>query len=152
LQPLPGQRVGEDFRVYYVAGRLAWRAGDRTLYAPQLVPDAAVPGQLVIENPQLRFADSASALAELGRAVGVRRVLNYLYPPTFATLLSPLSHIPLRPATIVWRELNVVLLFATGLLALSLARAAAARPRDWLEVIMVFVAATFFLRYLDGQL
>jgi hypothetical protein len=68
-------------------------------------------------NPQLKFADPNTVFAQTASAHGIPRVMLYIYPPTLADLLTPLTFFPPAGALIAWNVLNVAMIvLASGLL------------------------------------
>jgi hypothetical protein len=68
-------------------------------------------------NPQLKFAEPTTVFAQTASAHGIPRVMLYIYPPTLADLLTPLTLFPPAAALIVWNLLNLaMILLVSGLL------------------------------------
>jgi hypothetical protein len=86
-----------DFEVYYTAASLVRANLNLHLY------DDADRGV----DPQLRFADEHTVFAEAARAHGIDRVNLYVYPPTLADLVVPLTFFSISKATIIWNLLNL---------------------------------------------
>jgi hypothetical protein len=95
-----------DFEVYYTAATLVRNNLDIHVY------DDAGSGQ----DPQLRFADESTTFAQKARELGIDSLRLYVYPPTLADLMVPLTVIPLRRAEIVWQWLNFLALVGTALM------------------------------------
>ena len=68
-------------------------------------------------NPQLRFADPSTVFAQTASAHGIPAVMLYIYPPTLADLMVPLTVFPPAAALIVWNLLNLAMIvLISGLL------------------------------------
>ena len=67
-------------------------------------------------DPQLRRADVHSAFAEHALAVGIDQAQLYVYPPTLAYMLVPITFFRISIASIIWKLINLAALVGTGLL------------------------------------
>ena len=94
-----------DFHDYYFAAEMVHSNPRANLY------EGATQG-----NPQLRSAPPHSEIARRARQAGFDDIELYLYPPLFADLLTPLTHLPLAIAAKGWRLLNLSIVFACVLL------------------------------------
>ena len=119
-----------DFEVYFTAAALVRDNQDIHVY------DDAGNGQ----DPQLRFADEATAFAPQGHELGIDSLRLYVYPPTLADLLVPLTLVSLQRAEILWQWLN---LLALAGIALMLARMVGLKILS----IGTLLIATFLLIY-----
>ena len=100
----------EDFRVYETAATLVREHRSPVIY------DGADTGV----DPQVRDADPTTAFAAEARKIGIPEVRLYVYPPTLADLLVPISLLPARPAGYAWIVLNMLGLGVFFFLALRL--------------------------------
>ncbi len=67
-------------------------------------------------NPQLVVANPATTFARTAREHGIPTVMLYLYPPTMADLLVPLTVFSPPVAFVLWNMLNSVLLLAASIM------------------------------------
>lgn len=118
--------TGSSFAVYYTAATLVRSHMNLDVY------DGIKPGV----NPQLEVADPATAFACTAKAHGIPHVMLYLYPPTFADLMVPLTFFSPAVAFIVWDILNVVMLLVTSFL---LTRMLDIRAPVWASLVAVFL-------------
>ena len=95
-----------DFEVYYTAATLVRDNLDIHVY------DDAGTGQ----DPQLRFADESTTFAQKAHELGIDSLRLYVYPPTLADLMVPLTVVSLRRAEIIWQWLNLLALAGTALM------------------------------------
>jgi alpha-1,2-mannosyltransferase len=95
-----------DFEVYYTAATLVRDNLDIHVY------DGAGSGQ----DPQLRFADESTTFAQKAHELGIDSLRLYVYPPTLADLMVPLTVVPLRRAEIIWQGLNLLALAGIALM------------------------------------
>jgi hypothetical protein len=91
---------GSDFSVYYTAACLV-----RSNMSLQIYDEAARD-----INSQVVFADPNTVFARTAGAHGIPRVHLYVYPPTLADLLVPLTAFPHTAALIVWELLSLTML------------------------------------------
>lgn len=62
-------------------------------------------------NPQRLFADPKTVWAQTAFAHGIyRHITLYIYPPTLADLIVPLTALPFSAALIVWYVLNILMI------------------------------------------
>jgi hypothetical protein len=122
-----------DFAAYYVAGKVTAEEKRPVLYYP------ATGSQY--SNPTGRHVDPSTEWASVGRAQGFGVTQHYIYPPLFALLISPLTHVPPRSAYIIWRQINLALLLLTLVLALKSADTEFSWP---IFLIMAIAALSFF--------
>jgi len=99
--------VGEDFSIYYVAGKVALGHGDRTLYYP-----ADDGGKLSFRN-LLDAVPRQTAWGRIAAASGFQTTGRFMAPPFTALLAAPLTLLPPRTALLVWRLTSVLLLTAS---------------------------------------
>lgn len=97
--------VGTNFQMYYTA---AWLVRDGMTVHIYDVVDRNT-------NPQLLFADPSSLWARTAHAHGISRITLYLYPPTLADLVVPLTLLPVSAAFAVWNILNLFMLLGMSL-------------------------------------
>ena len=90
-----------DFLVYYTAGLVA-RQDDNRLYSYRETADPNNPEKTIVVNPQLDIANPDSPYARVAKDVTKASLNQYLYPPFFALLVSPLTHLPFQIAVPVW--------------------------------------------------
>ena len=95
-----------DFLVYYTAASLV-----RSNLSPHIYDDADTG-----VDPQLRSASENTCLATAARARGIDKVMLYVYPPTLADLLVPLSFLPAPAAVIAWTLVNLIALLCVAFL------------------------------------
>jgi len=57
-----------------------------------------------------------SAIAEHALAIGIDNVQLYVYPPTLAYMLVPLTFFGISAASIIWKIVNVAALIGSGLI------------------------------------
>ncbi len=100
-----------DFRDYYFAAEMVRDNPRANLY------EGATEG-----NPQLRSAPPQSQIAQRARHAGFDDIELYLYPPLFADLLTPLTHLPLPVAAQAWRLLNLAVVLGSVLLLARMLR------------------------------
>lgn len=96
--------VGEDFPIYYTAGKVALARGDRTLYYP--APDG---GKVSIRD----LLDTVPRQTEWGRiaaASGFHSTARFMAPPFTALLAAPMTVLRPRTALLLWRLASVLLL------------------------------------------
>ena len=94
-----------DFPVYYVAGLVARGEDDKNLYSYRETDDPESPGEKSVINPQLDYANPNSTYARIAENT-TKVELQYLYPPFFALLISPLTYLPFQIAAQVWYVLT----------------------------------------------
>ena len=115
-----------DFPVYYTA---AWLV--RTDLNVHIYDEA----QLNID-PIYGSADPHSVFARTAAAHGIPIVSRYIYPPTLADLMVPLTVLPHRQALVAWHLVNFLLLLATSIL---LARMLGVRLRGQIALVAVLL-------------
>lgn len=96
----PRHETGTNFQMYYTAACLVRDGMSVHIYD---VVDQN-------KNPQLLFADPSSVWARTARAHGISRITLYLYPPTLADLIVPLTLLPVSAAFAVWTVLNLLMI------------------------------------------
>ena len=101
-----------DFEVYFTAAALVRDNQDIHVY------DDAGNGQ----DPQLRFADESTAFAHKAHELGIDSLRLYVYPPTLADLLVPLTLVSLQRAEILWQWLNLLALAGIALMLSRMVR------------------------------
>jgi hypothetical protein len=87
-------------------------------------------------NPQLEVADPTTVFALTAKNHGIPSVMLYLYPPTFADLLVPLTAFSPTVAFIIWDILNLIMLLATSAI---LTRLFKIRAPGWTGLVTVFL-------------
>lgn len=92
--------TGANFEMYYTAACLVRSNMSAHIY------DVVGPNT----NPQNLFADPTSVWARTAHAHGISRVTLYVYPPTLADLLVPLSIFSASTALVVWYLLNLLMI------------------------------------------
>ncbi len=96
----PSSETGTNFEMYYTAACLV--RSNMSVHIYDVVDQNT--------NPQNLYADPASVWAQTAQAHGISRITLYVYPPTLADLLVPLSVLPASAALIVWYGLNVLMI------------------------------------------
>ena len=89
-----------DFYVYYTAASLVRSSMSLHIY------DGAERNT----NPQLILANPATVYAQTANAHGISEVMLYLYPPTLADLVLPLTVLSPSAAFIAWTVLGFVMM------------------------------------------
>jgi hypothetical protein len=95
-QSWPSSENGAAFAVYYTAASLVRSNMDPHIY----------DGSERHINPQLMFADPNTVFARTAGAHGISTVMLYIYPPTLADLLVPLTLFSPATALIIWNLLT----------------------------------------------
>jgi hypothetical protein len=96
-----------DFQVYETAAHLVREHRSIDIYS----------GATAGEDPQKKDANPQSPFSEEARMIGINRVQLYLYPPTLADLLVPLTYLSTKHAGFAWTIINLLcLLSSIGLL------------------------------------
>lgn len=135
-RPGPATVSGEDFPIYYVAGKVARSPGDRMLYYP-----ASDGRQLSIRN-LLDPVPQDTPWAQLAHSVGFQSTGRFMAPPFTALLAAPLTRMPPRTALLFWRLASTLMLVLAIYLTCGLTEA------NWhlsgLFVIGVAAAFSFF--------
>jgi hypothetical protein len=96
----PPYETGFDFSMYYTAACLVRSNMSMHIYD---VVDRDT-------NPEIISADPKTVFAQTAHAHGIPRIALYLYPPTLADLLVPLTALSPSAALIVWRALDVLMI------------------------------------------
>ena len=117
---------GSSFSVYYTAACLVRSNMNLHLYDGV---ERNVNPQLIVANPTTTFARTASAH-------GIPRVMLYLYPPTIADLLVPLTVFSPAVAFIVWDMLNLAMILAASVMLTQMLRI---RSPGWAGLVAVFL-------------
>jgi hypothetical protein len=89
-----------NFFIYYTAADFVRSNESIHIY------DAIDPGT----NPEIIFADSNTVWAQRMISFGISRTSLYLYPPTLADLMVPLTLLSPSAALIVWNVLGVLMI------------------------------------------
>ncbi len=92
--------TGTNFQMYYTAACLVRSGMSTHIYD---VVDRNT-------NPQLLFADPNTVFAQTAHAHGITRITLYLYPPTLADLVLPLTVLPPSAALLLWNALGLLML------------------------------------------
>ncbi len=95
-----------DFKVYLTAAQLVREHKGAEIY------NGADTGR----NPQMQPAPSGGIFQRTAAAMGIPRVDLYLYPPTLADMLVPLTLLSVRHACDAWLALNILALFLAAML------------------------------------
>lgn len=115
-----------DFQAYYIAGLVARNAGDRRLYSYRETFDPTNPGEKIIVNPQLDFADPNSIFGQTAKAAfspasgDTTGITQCLYPPFFSILMSPLTHLPYKIAAQIWYLLSFLFVWLSVFLTVKM--------------------------------
>lgn len=120
----------DDFDVYYTAASLIRDHASGGIYT------GADAGQ----DPQLRIADRDTAFAAQARTLGINSVQLYLYPPTLAYAMLPVSLCRHELAAIIWKLVNFCAVFA---IAAMLAKALGEKVFSLVGVAIVFLMFIF---------
>jgi hypothetical protein len=122
-----------DFPVFYLGGKVALQRGATPLYNP---PADRSQGYTLL----YAAADNATPWAQMARANGFPRILQFINPPPCALLMAPLAMMPWQWGYLIWQFLAIILTAATVFLTLRLLPS---RPE--LETFaLIFAAACFF--------
>lgn len=115
----PGSDVNlADFRVYYTAGLVARSDGDRRLYSYKETPSPDDPYRTIVINPQLQFADRDTTFGRIDNVA--QSGMQYLYPPIFALIISPITILSPEQAIVAWHLLLFVFACAAVVLTVKL--------------------------------
>jgi hypothetical protein len=125
----PCIETGSNFEMYFTAALLVRGNLSRHIYD---VIDRDT-------NPEVLFADRNSVFAQTARAHGIYRNTLYLYPPTLADLLVPLTALSLSAALIVWNVLGVLMI-----VGLSVALTQTLDVKFWGSTALVAAAVLLF--------
>jgi hypothetical protein len=104
---------GADFCAYYIAGKFVSPHPVESLYQLPYYPDGRM--NLHAEVPVATGWHDASMQYQLPYSA------PFLYPPFFAVLMKPLSHLSYAAAFAVWSMLSTLLILVAVLLSLDLA-------------------------------
>lgn len=121
--------TGTNFEMYYTAASLV-RSGMSTHIYNVFDPNT---------NPQQLFADPNSIFAKTASAHGISRITLYLYPPTLADLIVPLTFLSPSSALIVWNIFNVLMM-----LAISFSLTRMLDIKFWGSTVLVAAAILLF--------
>ena len=125
-----------DFPVFYLSGKVALQRGATPLYYP---PADRSQGYTLL----YKYADGVTPWAQMARANGFPRILQYTNPPFSALLMAPLAMIRWQWAYIIWEILTIILTAAAVFLTLRLLPSG---PN--LEMFaMTFAAVCFFFPF-----
>ncbi|HLK31844.1 MAG TPA: glycosyltransferase family 87 protein [Terriglobales bacterium] len=132
-----------DFAVYYTAAKIAHQSGVMLYY-----PDFGS----VYSNPTGRHADPNTPWGQTAKSAGFSPVQNYIYPPFFALLVSPMAYLSPQMAYFIWRELNTLMLLAAVVFGLCCVGAELSLP----VAFLASVGAVSFFPFIEtaslGQL
>lgn len=121
--------TGTNFQMYYTAACLV-RGGMSTHIYDVVDPNT---------NPQQLFANPDSVFAQTARAHGFSRITLYLYPPTLADLIVPLTLLSASKAQILWDTFDILMI-----LGMSLALTRMLDIRFWGSTATVAAAILLF--------
>jgi hypothetical protein len=96
--------TGTNFSMYYTAACLVRSKMSKHIYD---VVDRNT-------NPENLFADPKTVFAQTAHAHGISRITLYLYPPTLADLVVPLTALSPPAALMVWHALEVLMILGMG--------------------------------------
>lgn len=134
-----------DFRVYYTAGLTA-RQADKRLYSYRETSDLLNPEKKIIVNPQLDFADPDSNFGRVSKTIFPAEsddaTMQYLYPPFFAGLISPLTHFSFENAAKIWYALTFLFVFLAVFLTVKIF------DEDYLTATVTAGAVTFLAEFI----
>jgi Glycosyltransferase family 87 len=114
--------VGEDFAIYYTAGKVARQVGDRQLYYPN-----RREGELSARNlldsiaPETRWGQTA-------QSSGFHTTGRFMAPPFTAILMEPLTLMSPQKALLIWRQASTLMLIAALYFILRLSGIAESWP------------------------
>ena len=120
----------DDFDVYFTAASLIRNHSSSYIY------NGADTGT----DPQLRIADRDTAFATEARALGIDAVQLYLYPPTLAYAMVPLTLFRLNVAATSWKLLNFCVIVA---IAAMIAKAMKEKILSLGSLAIVFLLLVF---------
>lgn len=129
----PAREVGEDFSIYYVAGKVARLEGDRTLYYPN------ADGQKLTVRNLLDPVPPDTAWTRVAEACGFHSTGRFMAPPFTALLAEPLTRMPPMLALLAWRLASTLFLVMAIYLSLVLFEG----TRHSLGLFVAAVAAGF---------
>jgi hypothetical protein len=121
---------GEDFNVYYTAALVARQHGGALIY------EGADDGV----DPQLRESLPNGVFLRTARSVGIPRIQLYVYPPTLADGLIPLTFFSRPVALGVWNLLNLLAVVLATVCILDLLRIPVFTWQSGLLLLCVFIA------------
>jgi alpha-1,2-mannosyltransferase len=125
-----------DFPVFYMGGKVALQRGATPLYNP---PADRRQGYTLL----FKYADEATPWAQLARANGFPRILQFTNPPFSALLMAPFALLPWQWAYLIWDIIILILTAAAIFLALQLFPSAS----NLETFALTFAAACFFLPF-----
>jgi hypothetical protein len=125
----PPSETGTNFSMYYTA---AWLVRSNMSMHIYDVVDRNT-------NPQTIFADPKTVFAQTAHAHGISRITLYLYPPTLADLIVPLTALSPSAALMVWHALDVLMI-----VGLSLALTQMLDVKFWGSTVLVAAAVLLF--------
>lgn len=156
----PSSEYGTNFQMYYTAACLVRNHQSIHIY-DAVSPDA---------NPQGLFVDPKTVFAQTARDHGISRITLYLYPPTLADILLPLSALSPSAALMVWNILGVLMIVglsmaltyaldsrSIGLTVLIAAAVLLFRPTlntfHWgqVSIVLMFLATVALALYVSGH-
>jgi hypothetical protein len=100
------ERVGSDFFVYYTAAHLLRDNMNVHIY----------DGAEDKKNPVYVQADPDTVFAQRAKSDGISRVSLYIYPPTLADLLIPVTHLSAAHAFVLWSALNLAMILSVSVM------------------------------------
>lgn len=141
LQSFRGPRgqsdiVGEDFPIYYTAGKVAGEAGDRRLYYSVRGAEKASARNL------LDSVDPETGWGQTAQSSGFHTTGQFMAPPFTAIMMEPLALMPFRQSLLLWRLASTLMLIVALYFILRLSGAEWSWPIQL--VASAGVALSFF--------
>lgn len=125
----PSFETGTNFSMYYTAACLVRSNMSMQIYD---VVDRNT-------NPQLLFADPDTVFAQTAHAHGITRITLYLYPPTLADMVVPLTVLSPPGALMVWNVAGLLMI-----VGLSLSLTHLLNIRFWGSTLVVAAAVLLY--------
>lgn len=138
-----------DLQAYYIAGLVARNPGDRRLYSYRETLDPKNPERKIIVNPQLDFADPNSTFGQTAKSTfspasgDTTGITQYLYPPFFSILMSPLTHLPYKIAAQIWYLLSFLFVWLSAFLTVKMIGKSALEAIAAASLITLFAEFAF---------
>ncbi len=114
--------AGEDFPIYYTAGKVARQAGDRRLYYP--IRGGGKPSARNL----LDTVPPETPWGQTARASGFPITGQFMAPPFTAIMMEPLTLLPPQKSLLVWRLASTLMLMVALYFILRLSGAAESWP------------------------
>lgn len=137
-----------DFQTYYIAGLVARQPDDNRLYSYREISDPNNAGEKIIVNPQLDSANPDSAYGRAAKSLSTdpnkdsAAVTQYLYPPFFSLLISPLTFLSFKNAVQIWYFLSFLFIGMSVFLTVKMF------DKNLLTAILTAGLITFFAEFI----